>query len=108
MHPYMYMGRNVPKEGKNREKVTFYFVDTKKLIYQTYKVTQSNLLVRTHMYARLPTAMLIFCCHRWNIFGERKQGKSEKNEEIPNNAGLKNVLFPLVSIDFQPLKSFNY
>ena len=47
MHPYMYMGRNVPKEGKNREKVTFYFVDTQKLICQPYKVTQSSLLVRT-------------------------------------------------------------
>ena len=42
-------------------------------------------------------------------FGEGKQGKSEKKtEEIPQNAGLKKALFLLVSIDFQPLKSFNY
>ena len=33
----MYMGRFIPKEGKNREKVTFHFVDTQKLIYQPCK-----------------------------------------------------------------------
>ena len=37
MHPYMYMGRFVPKEGKNREKVTFYFVDTQELQPQPFK-----------------------------------------------------------------------
>ena len=33
----MYMGRFVPKEGKNREKVTFYFVDIQKLQPQPFK-----------------------------------------------------------------------
>ena len=37
MHPYMYMGRFVPKEGQNREKVTFYFVDTQELQPQPFK-----------------------------------------------------------------------
>jgi len=81
MHPYMYMGRFVPKEGQNREKVTFYFVGVLYLTHQHYKTISFNLLVRTRMYARLPTAMLIFCCHKchsWSIFGEGKQGKSEK------------------------------
>ena len=75
MHPYMYMGRNVPKEGKNREKVTFYFVDTQKLICQPYKVTQSSLLVRTRMCARFPTAMLIFLLSQVSqveYFGRKK------------------------------------
>ena len=35
----MYMGRFVPKEGKNREKVTFYFVDTQKLILRLRKIS---------------------------------------------------------------------
>ena len=43
----MYMGRFVPQEGKNREKVTFYFVDTQKLTYQHYKTIALHLLVRT-------------------------------------------------------------
>ena len=76
------MGRYAPKEGKNHEKVTFYFVDTQKLIYQPCKTASFSLLVRT-CSARLPTAMLIFCCHkchRWSLFGERKQGKSEKKQ----------------------------
>ena len=47
MRPYMYMGRFVPKEGKNREKVTFYFVDAQKLIYQPCKIVLFSLLVRT-------------------------------------------------------------
>ena len=80
MHPYMYMGRNVPKEGKNREKVTFYFVDTQKLIYQPYKVTQSSLLVRTRMCARFPTAMLIFCCHKCHTWRENGEFYGEKNK----------------------------
>ena len=33
----MYMGRFVPQEGKNREKVTFHFADTQKLIHQPCK-----------------------------------------------------------------------
>jgi len=43
----MYMGRFVPQEGKNREKVTFYFADIQKLTYQSYKITSFSLLVRT-------------------------------------------------------------
>ena len=43
----MYMGRFVPQEGKNREKVTFYFVDAQKLTYQPCKTTPFSLLVRT-------------------------------------------------------------
>ena len=39
MHPYMYMGRFVPQEGKNREKVTFYFVDAQKLILRLRKIS---------------------------------------------------------------------
>ena len=39
MHPYMYMGRFVPKEGQNREKVTFYFVDAQKLILRLRKIS---------------------------------------------------------------------
>ena len=39
MHPYMYMGRFVPKEGKNREKVTFYFVNAQKLILGLRKIS---------------------------------------------------------------------
>ena len=77
----MYVGRYAPKEGKNREKVTFHFVDIRKLTYQPCKTTSFDPLVRTRMYVRLPTAMLIFCCHKchsWSIFGEGKQGKSEK------------------------------
>ena len=35
----MYMGRFIPKEGKNREKVTFYFVDVQKLILQLCKTS---------------------------------------------------------------------
>ena len=35
----MYMGRFVPQEGKNREKVTFYFVDVQKLILQLCKTS---------------------------------------------------------------------
>ena len=35
----MYMGRFVPKEGKNREKVTFYFVDAQKLILRLRKIS---------------------------------------------------------------------
>ena len=36
----MYMGRFVPQEGKNREKVTFYFTDIiQKLTYQPCKIT---------------------------------------------------------------------
>ena len=30
-----------------------------------------------------------------------------KNKEIPKNADLKNVLFPLLSIDFCPIKSLD-
>ena len=47
MHPYMYMGRFVPKEGQNREKVTFYFVDTQELQPQPFKKILLVYLPRT-------------------------------------------------------------
>ena len=45
----MYMGRNFPKEGKNREKVTFHFVDTQKLIYQPCKTIPNRSLDPEHI-----------------------------------------------------------
>ena len=36
--PYIYMGRYCPKEGKNSEKLTFYFVSTSNLIIQLVKM----------------------------------------------------------------------
>ena len=54
MHPYMYMGRYVPKEGQNREKVTFYFVDVQKLILQLFKMNTFR-SSRAYAYVRAPS-----------------------------------------------------
>ena len=43
----MYMGRYAPKEGKNHEKVTFYFAGVLDLTHQHYKINTLRLLPRT-------------------------------------------------------------
>ena len=98
----MYMGRFIPKEGKNREKETFYFVDTQELQSQSCKIISFNLLVRT-CSARLPTAMLIFCCHkchRWSILGkENKVNQRKKQRKSPKMQAWKkhfSFSFPLI------------
>ncbi len=79
--PYMYMGRYCPKEGKNNEKLTYYFVDVRKLICQLRKMIVFALLARTRMCARLPTAMLFFAVTsvtRREKDGQKTAGNSVK------------------------------
>ena len=80
----MYMGRYAPKEGKNREKVTFYFVDVQKLILQLCKT--SVLDFSCARVARAPSNsdvgfLLSQVSHlerKRRILWREKQGKSEK------------------------------
>ena len=73
--PYMYMGWYCPKDGKNNEKLTYCFVDMWKLIFQHCKMIIYSFLVRVRTCARLPTAMLFFCCHKCHT--PRKKGQKE-------------------------------
>ena len=82
--PYMYMGWYCPKEGKNNEKLTYYFVDVWKLICQPYKMIVYALLVRVRTCARLPTAMLFFCCHKCHT--PRKKGQKNSRKFSPNRS----------------------
>ena len=85
MHPYMYMGRFVPKEGQNREKVTFYFVDTQELQPQPFKKRYYWYISRVRV-VRAPSNsdvdfLLSQVSHlerKRRILWREKQGKSEK------------------------------
>ena len=90
--PYMYMGWYCPKEGKNNEKLTYCFVDMWKLICQPCKIIVYDFLVRVRTCARLPTAMLFFCCHKCHT--PRKKW-TKKQPEIQWNARNK-TLFPIL------------
>ena len=92
--PYKYMGRYCPKEGKKRRKVTFQFQTPSILlfpsfIFQAYlhfcSALCTTLLANAHKTdkprahiahtreytrARLPTAMLFFCCHKCHTWGK--------------------------------------
>ena len=87
--PYLYMGRYAPKEGKIKEKVTKYFsISLFCLVQMTKKWLVVFSVSRTRVRARLPTAMLIFCCHKCHTrgkFGGKNRAnfggrKKEKND----------------------------
>ena len=90
---YMYMGRYCPKEGKNDEKQTYYFVRVWNLICQHCKIVESCLLVRTRMCARLPTAMLFFCCHKCHTPTNRWTKNSRKFSETQEEKHAFRYLF---------------
>ena len=78
---YMYMGWYCLKEGKNNEKLTYCFVDMWKLICQPCKIIVYDFLVRVRTCARLPTAMLFFCCHKCHTPRKRWTKNSRKFSE---------------------------
>ena len=83
----MYMGRFVPQEGKNREKVTFYFVDTQKLSLKSCK-NECIEASPAYAYVRAPSNsdidfLLSQVSHlerKRRILWKEKQGKSEKKQ----------------------------
>ena len=50
--PYMYMGRYCPKEGKNGEKLRFYFLTALNLIVRLVKMVELLFVIRAESTGR--------------------------------------------------------
>ncbi len=111
MRPYKYMGGYGPKEGKKRRKV-HYFLS----MYQNMKYRHSKTVVhlqsfirksdwgrkfsRAHVYmrkrARIPTAMLVFCCHKCHTRDRCRKKIVEKMAEKSTRESYEKCIFLVV------------
>ncbi len=82
--PYMYVGRYCPKEGKNNEKLTYYFVDVWKLICKPCKLSYvvfSYVCVRARTFQQRCCFFAVTSVTRREKSGQKTAGNSVKRKK---------------------------